>query len=243
MYLWVVIATFITILYSYNISVRSDLDRVHAETRASVAVAKFRAQHNAVKDYLNSQSMAKTGQNSVTYYPGDGVHIKAGTGTEIEMSQIENYLPVGFSEDAETVTKVYCIEEGDPNSPNCDSGGGPSCCSNDYTGIYVVSYRQLPSRWINKITTLPNSDVIGAMAKGRGFGKVIGYTDTIDGKLVLSGGHLVYEIDENTGERTKNAEFEYKEIYKAIREDPDFIEARCDQENVHCLYAIQQIYR
>ena len=46
MYLWVVIATFITIIYSYNLPVRADLDRVHAESRAGVVVTKFFAQHN-----------------------------------------------------------------------------------------------------------------------------------------------------------------------------------------------------
>ena len=241
MYLWVVIATFITILYSYNISVRSDLDRVHAETKASVTVAKFRAQHNAVKDYLETQSMARTGQTALTYYPGDGIHIKAGTGNELS-ADIEKFLPIGYSEDLETVTKFYCLEDGDGNNANCDSAGGPSCCGNDYTGIYVVSYRILPSRWINKVTTLPNADVIGAMAKTRGFGRVIGYTDTIDGKLVLSGGRMKQEYDE-LGNEVGEAQFEYQEIFKAVQDDPDFKDARCHQENVHCLYAIQQVYR
>ena len=67
MYLWVVLATFIVALYSYNLSVRSDLDRVFAETKASVVIAKFRALHNGVKDYFNSQAPSKTGLTHVTY--------------------------------------------------------------------------------------------------------------------------------------------------------------------------------
>jgi len=240
MYLWVVIATFITILYSYNVSVRPDLDRVHAETKANVTVAKFRAQHNAVKDYLNSQSMAKTNQTAVTYFPGDGVNISSGTGNELD-GDIAQYLPVGFVEDEETVTKVFCLEEGLGSNDNCTSTG-PSCCSNDYTGIYVVSFRMLPSRWINKVTKMPNADVLGAMAKSRGFGKVIGYTDTIDGKLVLSGGQMVQEHDD-TGKKVGVPKFEYHEIFEAVKNDADFMEKRCHEENVHCLYAIQQIYR
>ena len=241
MYLWVVIATFITILYSYNVSVRSDLDRVHAETKASVVITKFRAQHNAVKDYFNSQATDKIGQTSVTYHPGQGVNL-VDSSHELQVS-IENFLPIGFKQDDNVVSKVFCLENGDITSPQCTNGvDGKSCCSDDNMGIYVVSFRMLPQRWRNKITEMPNADLLGAMAKSRGFGKTFGYLEVIDGDLVLSGGHLVYEIDENTGERTKNANFEYHKVFEAVKNDADFIDKKCHEEKSHCLYAIQQIY-
>ena len=61
MYLWIIIATFIAMLASFNLSVRPDMDRVFAETKASVVITKFNALHNGVKDYFNSQAPAKTG--------------------------------------------------------------------------------------------------------------------------------------------------------------------------------------
>ncbi|MBQ2810938.1 MAG: hypothetical protein IJF12_02090 [Alphaproteobacteria bacterium] len=239
MYLWVVMATFIAILYSFNLPIRADLDRVHAETKASVVVTKFFAQHNAVKDYFNSQARDKTGQSSVTYYPGDGVNISADTeGTDVG-TNVKKYLPIGFIEDESTISKVYCLENGDRASPQCTSTPDGSCCSAEYTGIYVVSYRQIPSRWINKVTKMPNADILGYMGKARGYGKSFGYTDNIDGKLVLSGGQMVQEFD-TSGEKVGDAQFEYHEIFEAVKNDPDF--ENCMGENVHCLYAIQQIY-
>lgn len=251
MYLWVIIATFITILYSFNISVRADLDRVHAETKAGVVVTKFFAQHNAVKDYLNSQATSKIGQSRVPYFPGDGYN----SSTCVEGSEkcdlssyVETYLPVGYIEDTEVVTKVFCLENGDPEAEQCTSGVGGSCCSDEYTGIYVVSFRKIPSKWINKVTTMPNADVLGYMAKARGYGKSFGYTDKIDtdsdgtpDTLVLSGGQMVQEYDES-GEKVGDPKFQYHEIFNAVKSDADFVEMECDKEGVHCFYAIQQIY-
>ena len=133
MYLWIVIATFITLLYSFNIGLRADYDRVYAETRAQVVLTKFMAQHNAVKEYLNSQAPEKTGYTRVPYYPGDGYNSTTGVdfssdGSEVEgginyQSILEPYLPYGYHPDPETVTKVFCIKDGEIN------GNGPQCVS------------------------------------------------------------------------------------------------------------------
>lgn len=115
MYLWVVIATFITILLSYNLSVRPDMDRAYAETRASVAIAKFRALHNGVKDYLNSQAPEKTGQTRVTYYPGTGVNVSTPEGSQASSltdEDIRNYLPVGYIKADETLDDIANITGG-----------------------------------------------------------------------------------------------------------------------------------
>ena len=270
MYLWVVLATFIVALYSYNLSVRSDLDRIYAETKAGVIIAKFRALHNGVAGYFNSQAPSKTGQTYVTYYPGAGVNINANSqssesGNEsatqaqkLEIEQIRNYLPVGYAKSGDTienvatitgggeiVSKVFCFDEGD-TSQQCTSGGDGSCCSNrcleeGCAGIYVVSFTQMPSRWVNKITAAPNADMKMAVAKVRGYGKTFGYTDTIDGKLVLSGGRMVQEHDES-GNPIDDKKFEYFEIWQAVQNDPDFQAMGCNEQNKHCLFAVDQIY-
>ncbi len=204
MYLWVIIATFITILYSYNISVRADLDRVHAETKAGVAVTKFFAQHNAVKDYFNSKATSKTGHTAVSYFPGDGFNSTfCAKGTTLEDCSISEedlkpYLPVGYSLDADVVSKVYCFNDGD-KSHWCTTYDYVSCCSNEFAGIYVISYAPIPQRLRNISTYMPNADLLGYMAKTRGFGKSFGYTYYKNGELILSGGYMAKNYDNFTG--------------------------------------------
>lgn len=259
MYLWVVIATFIAILYSYGLPVRPDMDRVFAESRAGVALTKFRALHNGVSGYFTSQSPEKTGQTYVTYYPGDGVNISSeegSTGNALTVEQVSPFLPVGYAKEGDSledisnisgggkiVSKVFCFDEGD-TTKSCVSGVDGSCCSDSClsdsgcTGIYVVSFTQLPSRWINKLSKMPNADMMGALTQVNGYGKNFGYTDTVDGKLVISGGFSKREAI-NAGQDYKRV-FEYHEIFPAVVNDPDFKELGCDK--VHCLYAVQQIY-
>lgn len=258
MYLWVVIATFIAILYSYGLPVRPDMDRVFAESRAGVALTKFRALHNGVSGYFTSQSPEKTGQTYVTYYPGDGVNVSTAGNVALGVEQIYKFLPVGYAQNSDSmedvasisgggkiVSKVFCFNEGD-TTKSCVSGGDGSCCSSSCssdsgcTGIYVVSFTQLPSRWINKVSNMPNADMMGAFTKIQGYGKNFGYTETVNGKRVISSGYSKREaLDAGQGHKQI---FEYREIFPAVLNDPDFQELGCDRNNVYCLYAVQQIY-
>ena len=256
MYLWIVIATFITLLYSYNIGLRADYDRVLAETKAQVVLTKFMAQHNAVKEYLNSQAPEKTGETRVTYYPGDGYNSTTGAdlasdGSEVEggtnyKDMLANYLPYGYNPDEETVTKVFCIKDGEinGNGQQCVSGGDGSCCSDEFTGIYVVSFREIPSRWKNHVTKLPNADLIGAMTRVGGYGHFFGYLDEIDGKLAIASGSKFDRMvdNEDATDKVNEQVFQYRNVLQAVLDDPDFQKKKCDQAETHCLYAIWQIY-
>ncbi len=263
MYLWVVIATFITILYSYNLSVRPDMDRAYAETRASVEVAKFRAQHNAVKDYLVSQERAKHNIlhpddpiTHVSYFPGDkfskstAESEEVASGGTIPQDGVETYLPVGFSLVYDMVSKVICLEEdavadGESkyNAKQCESGGGldGSCCTNDGVAIYVVSFKKIPTRWIDKNNeTRPKADLLSYIGKSGGHGSKFGYTKINEsGQLVLSGGNMVQEYDED-GNSVGAPQYEEQPIFKVIYEDEDFKE--CKEGKVPCFYAVQRIY-
>ena len=214
------------------------MDRVYAETKAGVVITKFFAQHTATKEYFNSQAHDKIEQARVSYYPGDGVNVTTATDYA---EQIKDYLPIGYLFDEEIISKVYCLPDGDPEAAQCvpTPGTDGSCCSDEFTGIYVVSFREIPSRWINKVTQLPNADVMAYMAKTKGYGKNFGYTVMVEDKLVLSGGKMVQEYDE-TGEKVGEPKFEYQPIFKAVQDDEDF--AKCLGDDKHCLYAIQQIY-
>lgn len=262
MYLWIVIATFIAMLTSFNLSVRPDMDRVFAETKASVVITKFNALHNGVKDYFNSQAPAKTGLSRVTYYPGDGVNVtvsEGGMATELTREQVAPYLPFGYvgaDEELDDVaslvgggsitSKVFCFIEGNTGE-QCTSGVEGSCCSSECiadgecAGIYVVSFTRMPSRWMNKISNMPNADMMAALSHVRGYGKNIGYTETKDGKIVLSGGKFVSHVAPD-GAQVQDDTFENWELFDAIVNDVDFQAMECNDQDVHCLFAIQQIY-
>lgn len=262
MYLWIVIATFITLLASFNLPVRPDMDRVFSETKAQVVITKFNALHNGVKDYFNSQAPSKTGLTRVTYYPGDGVNVIAaeeGLAAALTKEQIAPYLPFGYIKDGETlddvaslvgggdiVSKVFCFAEGNTEE-QCLSGGDGSCCSDRCledgvcAGIYVVSFTRMPTRWINKISNMPNADMLAALSKVRGYGKSIGYTLVQDGKVWLSGGKFVSHMAPD-GSQIQDDTFEKWELFGAVVNDADFKSMECDKSDVYCLFAIQQIY-
>lgn len=250
MYLWVILATFITILYSYNLSVRPDLDRVHAESKASVFIAKFRAQQNALKECFSAKQTSRTGLTSVPYYPGDGINSSTGNDWSGD-TDFTAALPAGYhleTGDNVPISKVFCFYD-ENYATNCSSAtpAAPSCCSGEYTGIYVVSFQKIPSRWYNKAVSKPNTDLISAMSKIGGYGNSLGYTTKQDGKFILSGGRQVVtsyttETDEDGNPvQNENKAFEFREIFPGIQNDPDFKET-CDKEKTHCIFAIQQIY-
>lgn len=295
MYLWIVLATFIVALYSFNLSVRTDLDRAYAETKASVVITKFRALHNGMAGYCNSQAPSKTGQDFVTYYPGFGINstTMAGADEDSDSPTVENilgYLPVGYAkagdeiEDianipggGEIVSKVFCFLQG-VTTRQCDQDaegnvipGEGSCCNNrcledgGCSGIYVVSFAQMPSRWINKETLAPNADMKMAIAKVRGYGKNFGYIDEVGGQLVLSGGSVKQnQSTTGTPDTGENGEAQagtesgetpaaggdtpsvnnknHFVIWDAVKNDADFRDMGCDDADRHCLFAVQQIY-
>lgn len=251
MYLWIVIATFVTLLYSYNLGVRADYDRALAETKAQVVLTKFLAQHNAVKEYLNEQATEKTGMTRVPYYPGDGYNSTTGADFASDGSQVQNginykikvdkYLPFGYEADQETVTKVFCIKDGEinGNGPQCESAGEGSCCSDPFTGIYVVSFRPIPSRWFNHTTNMPNADMIGAMSRVDGYGQFFGYLDNSGGVLSIASGGMA-SVGNGTSLNVQT--FQYRPVLQAVLNDPDFKKKECNKAQKHCLYAIWQIY-
>lgn len=266
MYLWVILATFITLLYSYNLSVRPDMDRVHAETKARVVIDKFMAQHNAFKDYLTSLETTKTGQSTVPYYPGEGLHVNSkheGRGDLLEDGKqcwtykkdnnsytqencediIRSYLPMGYDLDSSRaiISKVFCFDDnvyGD--TEQCHSGAGVSCCNNPNTKIFIITYQKLPNRWMNKETNMPNADILGALSKVPGYGRIIGYTTKNEyGETVLSGGRK--EIDYSSGTATEI--IDTRILPRALDADGDFQHFGCHEEDTYCLLEIQQIYK
>lgn len=265
MYLWVILATFITLLYSYNLSVRPDMDRVHAETKARVVIDKFMAQHNAFKDYLTSLETSKTSQLTVPYSPGQ--NINGGNDKDILSSDckiystgqdgyvqeenknceevIKGYLPLGYklkdpADPHPIVSEIFCFDhDNDGYAKQCnisqDINGG-SCCNNNNTEIFIITYQKLPNRWINKATdNMLNADMLGALSKVPGYGRIIGYTRHDGSDIVLSGGQKTMDYSGGTGTEV----IEERILPPALVAESPFK----DMCSKYCLLEIQQIYK
>lgn len=63
MYIWVLLATFIAILYSFNLPTRSDMREIYVEPQAEAIVSKMLLQHRAAENYARDLGYT-------SYYPG-----------------------------------------------------------------------------------------------------------------------------------------------------------------------------
>lgn len=250
MYLWIVIATFMVALISYNLSVRPDVDRAYMETRASTIITKFRVQHNAFKEYIASFKLSKDSVDSavpyssgLTYTGGELLTEKSyGNPTDIQLDaeKVEKRMPYGFEPYPDTFSKVFCFriisyDMDQDYEQTCEqvSAGDVRCCADSMSRVYVISWQKIPSRWIGS-DGKPISDMRAALSKSEGYGYAIGYivnNDEITSHPVVSGG---------MGMGIKNGKrvLKYQPVYTAVTQDSDY-QATC--KNKPCLIAINQV--
>lgn len=122
MYIWVILATFVVALFSYNLSVRSDSRDLYVTPQAQAVVSKLLIQHEAVTKYTKKQyTLAKKGQDGTMYL---------GTVTKEELNPKENpdtgkpeggilseTVLQGFRPEVGEVSKLYCIKSRDMHDP------------------------------------------------------------------------------------------------------------------------------
>ncbi|MBQ7659598.1 MAG: hypothetical protein IJS26_02485 [Alphaproteobacteria bacterium] len=247
MYLWIVIATFMVALLSYNLSVRPDVDRAYMETKAQTVVGKFKIQHNAFKRYLNSQKIpanpALGDPLYVSYKPGFGYNAGQILGSDdTEPYAVEQYFPMGYLPDDETYSKVFCFEPSYSDSDyvdyevNCNDAAvmaDDRCCSVDYVEVYAVSWAPIPSRWLNRSST-PTTDMMSVMSKSGEYGRCFGYVTTAEDVpyAVVSGG-----VKPN--EQIANNDLPYRVVYSAVLNDEDY-QSTC--QDTPCFIAIHQVF-
>ncbi|MCM1323814.1 MAG: hypothetical protein NC218_06600 [Acetobacter sp.] len=204
MYLLMLLATYMSAIYGYNLSIRPDYDRDVPHKRAAAVVYKFTHHHNAVKKVVNmiksgdlsgkyliwllpedfiytKDSNAKNEENIVLTYKQGSHEVeiplreKGRLGSDI--SGGENIMPPGRvlygsdmmvskilcpdNEIDETTVNPVCTPETDPSNPAVIKG---SCCGKGGTS-YLVSYRKLDARWLNRLTNQVNSDMFWAFGK------------------------------------------------------------------------------
>ena len=115
MYIWVILATFVVALFSYNLSVRSDSRDLYVTPQAQAVVSKLLIQHEAVTKYTKKQyKLAKKGQGEKMFMGKVDLSKKENPETGESTSEVlsETVLQ-GFKPEVGEVSKLYCIKSRD----------------------------------------------------------------------------------------------------------------------------------
>lgn len=165
MYIWVILATFIAILYGFNLSVRPDMRQIYVEPQAEAAVSKIVLQHQAAEKYVSSLAA-----QNIAFTKG-----------KIEVQTFEDFMTFGFTpsydEDGQTpyVTAMYCL---DKNSPQYSQEVVQ--CDDPNAINFLITYGCVPQRWKSIQGGRPSNDLINAMRTVMGRGSNFGYTQFIE---------------------------------------------------------------
>ncbi len=190
MYLLMLLATFLSAIYGYNLSARPDYDRDVQRKKAMAVIYKFFYQHNTMATLLSSRvpSAAWCQPGDLFYGADDFIAKYKSSGSEaIEFplrrvdreghslgATAKNIIQTGRSlyPDDQMVSKVLCpvgelhdataecTSTADPGNP---SGVVDSCCGSHTK--YLISYSTLDARWRNRMTGNVNMDFLWAIAQ------------------------------------------------------------------------------
>lgn len=173
MYIWVVLATFILALYSFNLSHRSDMKAIYAEPQAEAIVGKVAMMHEAAGEYLKEHTPIETGLANVNYFQG-----------ELTMDDLEYNLPYGFGRDTgvtEVKSLVYCLDSTKEDLSSlafgCSAQNGSNCCADDNSVNFLVTFGCVPHRWKNLRNSRPKIEIHKALTNLFASGAQIGYTE------------------------------------------------------------------
>ena len=172
MYIWVVLATFMVLLYSFNLSVRNDMRALKIEPQAEVAVSKVIIQHQAAWNYIRYRTPPRNGQETITYDKG-----------ELSCSTtLKDYLPYGYNCDDAYTSEIYCFRKDDWDT------GIDDCKSKDAMR-YLITYGPIPQKWLNLSSNTPTNDLLNASRNILGIDNSFGYAIELDPSSPAAGGH------------------------------------------------------
>ncbi len=180
MYLWLIIATFVTAIYAVSQSFRSDIDKLYVEPQAQVVTTKLYVQHEAAKTYMMTNiSNATDASGAPTYKPTFEMGKIDINGAGAGSLKSLGYLPYGFEADSGGTnfdSLVYCLDKSDATKvPDDCAMGTIDCCQADDARIYLVSFGCVPNKWKNMLTGKPLPKLLGAMKTTYGFLNGLGY--------------------------------------------------------------------
>lgn len=172
MYIWMILATFMVLLYSFNLSVRNDMREIKIEPQAEVVVSQLVVQQRAAKEYIRRRTPPENGSNVISYTEG-----------ELSCSgDLKNYLPYGYNCDTGFTSEIYCLNKDDW------SQGVDDCTSQDAMR-YLITYGYIPQKWLNLSSNTPTNDLLKAAQHVLGTDTSFGYAVHLDASDPASGGH------------------------------------------------------
>ena len=127
MYLWVVLITFIAMLYSYNLSVRGDERQLSIEPMAEAEVSRFAVHHRMGQQYVKERSP----KHETNPLGVEGGEIQYSAGILDYEDDLKDYQPVGFVPNDNYQTEIYCAVEEDWSTENAD-------CTADFVAIGIL---------------------------------------------------------------------------------------------------------
>ena len=183
MYLWVIIATFITAIAFMSTSLRPDMKHLFVEPQAQNVVTKIYTQHRAAMKYIH-KNRTSGADGGVGYEPG-----------EIDITNLKGYVPYGFNATTGTATfttAVYCLDnKSDKHSAlpeECEMGLVSNCCAAKNSIAYLVTYGCVPYKWRDIKTGKPSAELLNAMKDTLGYVNGFGYVVYKDDNPTKTGG-------------------------------------------------------
>lgn len=164
MYIWVILATFIAILYSFSLAPREDMRDLYVTPRAEAVISRLVIQHKAGMNWVFANTPPQNGSTVVTYTTGEIMDAQD-SGSSVKM---EEFLPIGFNKETGFTTEIYCVDK-----ENHDSA--KDCASQD-ARRYLITYGPIDARWINRKSGHPGNDLLSAMNNVMGNTITFGYT-------------------------------------------------------------------
>lgn len=161
MYIWVVLATFIAILYGFNLSVRSDMRQIYVEPQAEAAVGKIVIQHKAAVKLIG-------------YKVAEKIPYNAG---KMEVDTFSGYLPAGYDAEGQSsyTTAMYCLDKQDSTLSRAIAN-----CNDSNAINFLVSYGCIPQRWKSIKGGRPSNDLVNAMKTVVGRASNFGYSVEVE---------------------------------------------------------------
>lgn len=182
MYLWVVLTTFLAMLAAYVLPIREDTQKMLTVPVAQAKLSQLVVKQNAGKEYMRRMSWPFYGTASNEWERRVGYHSG--------MVNVTPYLPVGFENNEDFVTAIYCLNE-DLDSIN---SGTDDCRKSELikNKRVLITYGAIPERWqtidvdeSGHYTIIPSPDMMGALREQFASRVMAGYVEREGGKMYI----------------------------------------------------------
>lgn len=147
MYIWILLATFMIALSFLNLSPRQDKQAVFSEVKAASHINRFRAEHVAATRTMECELLYNGNRYTSEYYISPDLNVG--------YTEFTKNLPLGYDMEVyigEVSHYAFCF-----NKPIGDDAVLATNCGHSQDR-YIISFVQIPARWISKEDTEINMD-------------------------------------------------------------------------------------